>query len=67
MTLYGTGPVFCSLFNMHDERAMPDRRVGKQPQFCAVYGSASPTEVLLVMLPNARPSVVLGQIGEDLE
>ncbi len=34
---------------------MPDRRVGKQRQFYAVYGSSHPTEVLLVTLQNARP------------
>ncbi len=53
----------CSLLDMHDGRAMPDRRVGRQRQFYAVYGSTSPTEFLLVTLQNARPSVVLGQIG----
>ncbi|MES2664988.1 MAG: hypothetical protein V4712_02745, partial [Pseudomonadota bacterium] len=62
MTLNGTGPV-----DTRDERARPDRRVGKQRQFYALYGSAHPTGFLLVTLPNARPSVVLGQIGEDLE
>ncbi len=42
-------------FNLSDERAMPDRRVGRQRQFYAVYGSTSPTEFLLVTLQNARP------------
>ena len=42
-------------FNRHDERAMPDRRVGKQRLFYAVYGSTHPTEFLLVTLQNARP------------
>ncbi len=40
---------------MYNDRAMPDRRVGKQSQFYAVYGSTSPTEFLLVTLQNARP------------
>ncbi len=42
-------------FNQHNERAMPDRRVGRRRQFCAVYGSTSPTVALLVTSQNARP------------
>jgi hypothetical protein len=40
---------------MHHERARPDRRVGKQHQFYAVYGSTHPTAFLLATLQNARP------------
>jgi hypothetical protein len=33
---------------------MPGRRVGKQRQFWAIYGSTHPADVLLVTLQNAR-------------
>ncbi len=50
-------PAMCSGLPLiqRDERALPDRRVGKQRKFYAVYGSTHPTEFLLVTLQNARP------------
>ena len=49
------GPALSCLFNRHNERAMPDRRVGNRRQFQALYCFAYSTEFLLVTCRNARP------------
>ena len=50
-----TSLFFFRLFTHHVERAEPERPVGMQRQFQALYGADNPTGVLLATLRNARP------------